>query len=527
MKPSLRILAELGPLERLALSAALGAASSFSFAPYFIWPLMIVAVCGLVWLLDAGSGGRHAAACGWFFGLGHFSLGLYWISISFEFQANMPAWLGWAAVGALAGYLSLYPALALWVSSKVWSKSPARIVIFAAFWTTTEWLRGHLLTGFPWNTVAQIWANTPILLQSARLFGSYGLSLLTVTVFASAMLALDKRRSARWGLLLAMFLAVAALIDGSWRLAAPTPARGEPLRVHLVQANIRQDLETDPERQHGILQLYEKLTADAIRLRGPGVVIWPETALEYDVEGEAQLRSRLVQSLQGNGPLILGAVGQRYGSDGVWRGSRNSLVVIAGNGAVQAVYDKAKLVPFGEYLPAGKFLSKVGLVSVAGGSARFIPGNGPATVAVAGLPPFGPLICYEIIFAGEVVQRSARPTWLLNISNDAWFGLSSGPHQHLAQARIRAVEEGLPVVRSTPTGISAVIDAYGRVRARSALGERTVITADVPGALGPTPYGRGGDWLLMALLSAWALLGASFMRMTGSRDVKGDAVARG
>lgn len=509
--------------QRLALSAALGVISAFSFAPYFLWPAMLIAFCGLVWLLDTGRGARHAAACGWLFGFGHFATGLYWISISFQFQADMPAWLGWVAVAGLASYLAVYPALALLLAWKLWSSSAVRVLVLAGAWAAAEWLRGHLLSGFPWNGVAQIWADMPIAFQSARLFGAYGLGLATVALFSSVALAADRDRRARTALLLASGSVLVLLADGWWRLEAREPESGRMLRVHLVQADIRQDLKTDPERQLQILASYESMTRDVLRQRGPGLVIWPETAVEYDVEGDGVTRFRLARLLGGRGTLILGAVGQAIAPDGTWVGSRNSLLAVDAGGAVTAVYDKRKLVPFGEYLPASRLLAGLGLRSVAAGSARFVAGSRPETLA-PDVPPFSPLICYEIIFPGEVVDPRARPDWLLNISNDAWFGNSSGPHQHLAQARLRAVEEGLPVVRSTPTGISAVIDPLGRVMARTRLGERVALTASVPPPAPKTLYAAIGDKLFFLVLAAILFLGA-FNRLRGNstqRSSSGD-----
>ena len=505
MQPQ-RLLSKMSRRSRSAVALALGVASAFSFAPYSLWPLMLGAFCGLVWLLDAKLGSKDAAALGWLFGFGQFSVSLYWISISFQFQADMPAWLGFVAVAALAGYLALYPALALWLASRSWTDSPSRILILAASWTATEWLRGHLLTGFPWTMVAQVWSETPVMLQAARLFGAYGLTLFTVALIATVALLVDRRASARRYLLIAAASASLLFLDGWRRLQDGESPLREDLRVHLVQADVRQDLEADPERQRGILELYERMTAAALRLRGPGIVIWPETAVEYDIEGDRYGRIRLAQTIGESGTLILGAVGQRLGPRGEWTGSRNSLLVVDGRGAVRAVYDKTRLVPFGEYLPAGSILSRLGLASVTGGTDRFIAGRGPATLA-PGLPPFSPLICYEIIFPGAVTEAGTRPEWLLNISNDAWFGDSWGPYQHFAQARLRAVEEGLPVVRSTPTGISGVIDPYGRVLTRTRLRERAVLTAYVPTPLPSTLYARYGDWLFLALLLAFAALG--------------------
>lgn len=510
-----RQLATWSRAKRLALSGLLGIFSAFSFAPFSLWLLMLGAFCGLVWLLDTSTSARHSAACGWFFGFGHFATGLYWISISFGFQADMPVWLGWVGVAGLAGYLAIYPALALWLASKLWSSSPARVLVLAGTWAAAEWLRGHLLSGFPWNAVAQIWADTAIMFQSVRFFGAYGLGLLTVALFSSLALVADRTRAARAAMLLAPFGASLLLADGWWRVTAGQPASERMLRVHLVQANIRQDLKMNPERQLEILTTYEDMSLDALRERGPGLVIWPETAVQYDVEGDGVTRFRLARLLGGQGTLILGAVGQRTAPDGRWIGSRNSLLAVAADGDVTAVYDKRRLVPFGEYLPASSLLARIGLRSLAAGSARFLPGDRAETLA-PGVPPFSPLICYEIIFPGEVVNPSARPEWLLNISNDAWFGNSSGPHQHLAQARLRAVEEGLPVVRSTPTGISAVIDPLGRVTARTTLGERTVLTATVPPPMGETIYARRGDGLFFLLAAASLVIGA-FTRFRSRR----------
>lgn len=265
-----------------------------------------------------------------------------------------------------------------------------------------------------------------------------------------------------------------------------------------------------------MMQAYEKLTA-SVADRGRGIIIWPETAIQYDVEGDGVTRHRLAALLPNGGTLIVGAVGQAYSPDGRWLGSRNSLVVVNAKAEVAAVYHKAKLVPFGEFLPATSLVSRLGLSALAARGSRFLPGQGPVTLA-SGTPAFSPLICYEIIYSGAVVAPGPRPRWILNISNDAWLGDSPGPHQHLAQARLRAVEEGLPVVRSTPTGISSVIDPFGRVLARTSLGERTVLTAGVPAPAAPTLYSRLGDWMFLLLLSVCFMAGAGGHRRSGTNE---------
>lgn len=495
------LMSKVGRHQRMALSGVLGAVSAFSFAPYSVWPLMLISLALLVLLLDASQSRREAASVGWIFAFCQFFVSLFWISAAFEFQADMPAWVGFIAVGALAAYLAIYPALALWLAAQFWSGAPIRVLIFATFWTAAEWLRGHMLTGFPWNTTAQIWSDTPIILQSVRLAGPYALTLFTVALSASAALAAEFSASARRLMLLMTALGAIVAVDGWWRLHKGGAAPVDGFRVHLIQANVRQDVEADPRRQLAILELYESLTAKALEQNGIAPVIWPETAIEYDIEGDELGRVRLARVIGQSGLLILGTVGRHLGPAAEFLGARNSMLVLDGSANVRAVYDKTKLVPFGEYLPAAKILSRVGLSSVAAGSTRFVPGTGSVTLA-PGIAPFSPAICYEIIFPRTIIPSRARPDWILNISNDAWFGESWGPYQHFAQARLRAVEEGVPVVRSTPTGISGVIDPYGRVVAQTHLGERVVLSAVVPASLAPTPYSLAEDWLFFGLLIA-------------------------
>jgi apolipoprotein N-acyltransferase len=493
-------LARLSFGAQLAASLAAGAISSLAFAPHFLWPLYLVGIAPLVGLLDASAGPRRAALLGWAFGIGHFALGLRWLAVAFEFQAAMPAWLGWIAVVALAAVLAIYTALVLALAAALWSPGPSRVLVLAAAWALGEWLRGRLLTGFPWNTAAQIWADTPAVLQVASLAGGFGLSFLTVAAFAALAAVGDGTRAGRRSALAALILGAGIVGFGVLRVpAAAGPFPADPLALHIVQADVRQDIKWDAGRQLEILERYEGMTRQALAARGPGLVIWPETATLYDVT-DAQTRQRLARLLPAGGRLVLGAM-RPVRQDGRMRGARNSLVVLDARGAVEAAYDKAHLVPFGEYLPARGWLTQLGLSRLVPGAIDFIPGQGTVTLAVPGMPAFSPLICYEIIFANRAVDPARRPGWLLNLSNDAWFGMSSGPHQHLAQARLRAVEQGLPVVRATPTGISAVIDPYGRLMRQLPLGARGVLTSELPAALSSTVYARAGDGPLLALVA--------------------------
>lgn len=508
--PVLAGLARLSFGAQLAVSFAAGAIASLAFAPHFLWPAYLIGIAALVALLDAGAGPRRAALLGGAFGIGHFALGLSWLAVAFEFQASMPTWLGWIAVVALAAALAVYSGLVLAVAAALWSRGPGRALVLAAAWALGEWLRGRLLSGFPWNTAAQIWADTPAVLQVASLAGGYGLSFLTVAAFAALATAVDRSRAGRRAALGALALGVGIIVVGALRIptaAGPFPAA--PLALHIVQADVQQDIKWDAGRQLEILERYEAMTRAALAGRGPGLVIWPETATLYDVT-DAQTRQRLARLLPAGGRLVLGAMRPVRQDEGRMSGARNSLVVLDARGAIEAAYDKVHLVPFGEYLPARGPLTQLGLSRLVPGAIDFIPGRGATTLAVPGVPAFSPLICYEIIFADRAVDPRRRPAWILNLSNDAWFGMSSGPHQHLAQARLRAVEQGLPVVRATPTGISAVIDPYGRLMRQLPLGARGVLTSDLPAALSSTVYARAGDGPLLALVALG--LGAGLWR---------------
>ena len=485
---------------RALVSAGVGAASSFAFAPDYLWSLLLVGVVVLVWLLDTRPGIARAALLGWAFGLGHFALGLQWVSVAFQFQSAMPAWLGGLGVLGLAAVLALYTGAATALAAALWSSTCARALVLAAAWTLAEWLRGSLFTGFPWNSAAQIWADTPAIAQFASLAGSSGLSLLTIAAFASVGVAMDGTRSARRLFLGLLAVAVVVVVYGTMRVPAANPASPALLRVHLVQADVAQDVKGNWQRQLEILERYEAMTANVLAERGPGLVVWPETATLYEVDHPAT-RERLAHLLPRDGRLVLGALRyQRVG--GRIASARNSLVVLNARARIEAAYAKSRLVPFGEYLPARTWLERLGLHRLVPGNLVIMPGGGATTLSVPSLPAVSPLICYEIIFPGRVVDPDRRPAWLLNISNDAWFGDSSGPHQHLAQARLRAIEQGLPVVRSTPTGISAVIDPFGRIRGDLPIGEQGVLTGDVPVGLPPTLYARYGDTpaLLVVLL---------------------------
>jgi apolipoprotein N-acyltransferase len=384
-----------------------------------------------------------------------------------------------------------------------------RIVLFAVFWTALEWVRAWVLTGFPWNLIGTVWTFSDAMIQLAAVAGVYGLSLLTVMVAAMPAVLADSAggpRARAWQPVAAAFAALALVwAGGLLRLAGADEATVPGVRLRLVQPNIPQTLKWDPaqRQQHVVKQIRMSLRPPSapsqdIPARPPTHVIWAETAVPYYVANEPALLAALGSVVREGGAVIVGAprtTPEPSTPFQVW----NSLHAIDAKGRVIATYDKFHLVPFGEYVPFRKWLP---IAKITHGATDFSRGPGPQTLTIPGLPPVSPLICYEAIFPATARAREPwrRPGWLLNLTNDAWFGISSGPHQHLAAARLRAVEEGLPLVRVANNGISGIVDAYGRIRARLGLGLEGVIDGDLPVALAAPPaYGHYGDRMTLAI----------------------------
>ncbi len=488
---------------RRALAAlALGIAATAALPPWGAVPLLVPAFTGLVWLIDGSARARRpslaAALAGWWFGVGHFTTGLYWISQAMLVDAASHAWLIPIAMAALGMGLGLFSALAAWLTymavSRGWVAGAGRVLAFAGAWTLVEWLRGWVFTGLPWHVAGYAWSAVEAMLQPAALFGVWGLTLLTVAACAMPAALADGRR-ARLAVMGAALAVAAAWVGGALRLAtAPDGGNVPGVRLRLVQASIPQRLKWVPELRAQHLQTYIALSNQpaAAGEAPPNFVIWPETAVPYFLNEDGAARLAVSRAVPPGGALITGTM-RTDGQGTFW----NSLVAIDDAANVTGLYDKAHLVPFGEYVPLRGILP---LDRLTPGQGDFTPGPGRATLRLPGLPAFSPLICYEAIFPARVVMRSGRPAWMLNLTNDAWFGTGAGPRQHLAIARLRAVEEGLPLVRAAGTGISAVIDAHGRIVARLEIGVAGVLDAGLPRALdGTTPYGRFGDWWLAAL----------------------------
>jgi apolipoprotein N-acyltransferase len=485
-------------LNRFSGVAALGAGlvSATGFAPLGLWPLTIIALAVLVHLVANARTAWHAARIGWLFGLGNFVLGLNWIATAFTYQAAMPAWLGWVAVVLLSLYLGVYPALATALAWVMRGNRLAFVLALAGAWIANEWLRATVFTGFAWNPIGAVWVGLPGV-EAARLIGTYGLSALGI--LAGGALWLAAARHGRAALIAAALPAAAVLFGlvAPWTSGPPGP----PIRI--VQPNIaQQDKWRDDFRE----ETWRRLAVlTGLPRAEPRIVFWPEVAVPDYLADEPQARTRAATLLGPRDLLLTGAVSLEMRGDQV-TAARNSLFGLDAAGRILGRYDKAHLVPYGEYLPMRPILSAIGLSRLAPGDLDFLPGPGPRNVLLPGVGPMGVQICYEMIFSGNVVDPADRPRFLFNPSNDAWFG-RWGPPQHLAQARLRAVEEGLPVIRSTPTGISAVVDADGRLLA--ALPWRTMgsIDARLPAARSATPFARLGNLLAFAFAAVLGIAG--------------------
>ena len=494
----------------------LGAAAAAAMAPFFFWPLLALIFPALIWLLDGGERRPvlRAAFIGFWFGFGFFLAGLYWVGFAFTVDAKTFAWMIPFVAVLFPGGLALFTAIAFAAARALWSQGLPRLLAFAFCFSACEFLRGHILGGFPWNLMGYAWAYMPAPIQASSLIGIYGLSLLTILAASSPAALIDsaaKSSRSDWRARLAPVagLALIALIwaFGVMRLDDATGARVPGMRLRLVQPDIAQADKYRPELRWVNWQALLDLTARK-GIETVTHVIWPEAAPPFLLAQNPQALSEIARILPPRAVLLTGAV-RAENASGKPR-FYNGFVAIDSDGQIIASYDKTHLVPFGEYLPLEGALETLGLTKLTGGLGAFASGEGVRTLSAPGAPPFSPLICYEIIFPAAVTENGKRPLWLLNVTDDSWFGDTSGPRQHLAIARVRAVEEGLPVVRVANTGISTVIDAYGRVGAKLDYGTTGTIDAGLPAALPETLYARLGDGpygVMLALCGLAAMLG--------------------
>ncbi|HET6468034.1 MAG TPA: apolipoprotein N-acyltransferase [Geminicoccaceae bacterium] len=489
-----------------ATAWALGMLAALALPPVHFLPGLL-GFAGLLHLARQNPAPWRLFRLGWSFGFGWFLAGLYWVAIAFLTDVERFGPFAIPAVLALTGGLALLPGLALLASGwRRWRSVAAQALVFAAAWTVAEIVRGDVGLRFPWNPVALVWAVSDGMLQSLAWLGTWGLSLVTVAAAALPAALLERGGGAepagrrQWRAPLAGAVALLALWGGGSFRLPPAAAPPDGLRLRVVQANVAQHHKWDPELRLDWFRRHLQLST-APGGPVPELIVWPESAVPYQIEEEPVVRDAIAQVVPENGLVLAG--GDRYELEREPPVAFNSLFALDGTGTVRGRYDKVDLVPFGEFMPFRAVFGAVGLKKLTEGTIDFVPGPGRRTVALDGIPPFSPLICYEVIFPGRATADGDRPAWLLTITNDAWFGTSSGPYQHLAMARMRAVEEGLPLVRAANTGISVVTDAYGRVLASLALNETGVIDSALPPALpAATPARRWGPPITALLLLA-------------------------
>ncbi|GGI71556.1 apolipoprotein N-acyltransferase [Polymorphobacter multimanifer] len=556
----------LDPRLRLPLAFAAGVATALGFAPTDFWILAILGTAMLVGLVDTAPSRRNAAATGWVWGFAMFATSLTWIATAFTFQSAMPAAMGWVAVLGLSAFLALYPMIASVAARALPQPGLARLLVLAGAFMITEWLRGVLFSGFSWNPLGVAWLASPGIAQLARDIGAQGLSGLMVIAGGGLWLLLGPQRTLTQrgvGVAIAAFMLLSGLIGRTYIQNVYFP--DNPTLV-IVQPNIGQDEKYDEGANARHLERYLAITREAVAdstmggaveeersdqqaaapfagvdenaersggdqnppeqevgstisetLAGadlaerPNLVIWSESAVFGLPEEDPALRRKLATVLRPRDLLLFGGVAAERDAAGNIDKLRNSLFVLDASARILARYDKAHLTPLGEYVPARGIMETIGLARLAPGGIDFAPGPGPKTFSLPGIPPFSAMICYEIIFGGRVTEYGQRPAWIVNISNDAWFG-PTGPPQHLAQARLRSIEEGLPLARATPTGISAVIGPSGGIFAQQDAGISGFIRTTLPPPLPATPSAIYGDQIPLGLSGLLLISGVVLWR---------------
>jgi apolipoprotein N-acyltransferase len=488
---------------RAALAFAAGAFSALGFAPVEFSPALLLGFAILLLLLDGTDESPHpmraGALAGWAFAFGQYLIGWHWIGYAFLVDPAAHLWQMPFALLILTSGLALWAGIACGLAVYFWQplfigkNRTARLLVFAILYAAGEWVRGHALTGFPWNLPAYGWGASLAVLQSTSVIGAYGLSFLTV-LFGASLAELTTGRCKSACAMLLLFLALWGF--GVWRLAQHPTRFVQNVQLRLVQPGVPQREKDNPVYY---ARNWQRLLDLSTRPGNPTHIIWPEAApppLLFD--RSAYARDEVALLTAQNRVLIAGATHFQRGPDRV--SFFNSLYIFAPGGALSAIYDKFHLVPFGEYVPFAPILNKIGITKLTAGDVGFDSGDGPHTYKVPGAPLMTPLICYEIIFPGAVTDHQQRPGWFVNVTDDSWFGPWAGPYQHLLIARVRAIEEAIPVARAASTGISAVIDPVGRLTASLGLGKMGVVDARLPAALAPSLYSRLDDVVFLLML---------------------------
>lgn len=507
-----RLVGANAPWRRRGVTFAAGALATLGHAPFQLTPLYVLAIVLLVWLLDEASSRprpiRAAFGAGFWFGLGHFTTGLYWISSAFlvDSEAWGPIW-GVPATLALAGGMALFWAAGSALAMAFWTSDARRVPTFALALFAAEWVRGHLFGGFPWLLPGYAWAPGEPISQLASVIGIYGLTLLTLLFAATPATFVDVRESAgrRFGPVLVAALVLGLAFGwGAQRIArAPIEPPGAQPIVRVADSGLSQAEKWiyHPRQEWRVLGRYLEASGAAEDSRA-AILIWPEGAIPvvnfYMLENQEFL-DVLGRGL-GDRALIVGLTRRELrGGEVVHYNSAAVIDGVSGVPRLGQIYDKNRLVPFGEFMPLWRYISGLNIAPLQRIGAGFEAGAPPTRLIVPEAAPALVLICYEAIFPGMTPRGDERPGWLVSVTNDAWFGQGSGPHQHYAMARFRAIEEGLPMARAAAGGISAIVDSMGR-QVAATNNRRTYAEAQLPAALPETLYARGGHYALATLL---------------------------
>ena len=511
---------------RRAIAFVSGAVGALALPPFSIFALIAIPLTVAVWLIDGARDQRSgrtltaslraAFGAGWWMGFGYFLAGLWWVGSALLVEADKFAWALPLAVVALPAALAVFPGVGFALARALWSPGPWRIFALAFGLGMAEWARGLLFTGFPWNDLGMALGVNLTLAQTASLVGLHGLAFLTIAIFAAPATLWrvgDSRLDPAPTIAAALALVLMAAF-GEFRLMAPESATVPGVKLRLIQPNVAQDdASFGPENSQAILRRYFDLSERAASPDRSGIrdvthLIWPESAFPFILSRDPQALSEIVDFLKDGATLITGAA-RREDGNGPPR-YFNSIEIVGRDGLSAQRYDKQHLVPFGEYVPFASLLERAHITQMVDIPGGFEPGSGRRILHIPGMPDAMPLICYEAIFPielGDLASRAERPGWLLNVTDDAWFGLTPGPYQHFAQARLRTIELGLPLVRDGNTGISAVLDGLGREIAVAPLGAEGVVDAELPVALAPTLQARLGS--AGAMLIGLAFLAAA------------------
>ncbi len=498
-----------------------GCLSALSFAPFYFFPTYMITLPFLLVVAIRSSNRLNAFFNGYIFGIGHFFAGLYWIGNSFAVEPSLPDWAGFIMVAVLAAYLAVFIGVVTCGIKYFHHKHDLKkhlvsiVLTFVVLWSVGEWLRGILFTGFPWNLSGYIFGFSDIMLQSTAVWGIYGLTIIVLTLTFIPFLTLEKRYQIS-APVIGAFIVLFLYLYGANRIPEQLEYN-EDVNLRIVQANIKQKDKWPIDNWGKNLITYMDMS-EAEQSSGPVHIIWPETAIIYSLS-EENLRRQLISKIlpPEGGTVFTGFPRRQYDPEG--RKVYNSLIAIDENGEIEGIYDKSHLVPFGEYIPSfiRTIILSLGLDKIFTGGQGFSHGPGPSTLNIDGLPPVGVLICYEVIFPGQVVNVKERPDWLLNITNDAWYGDSTGPHQHLLQTRVRSIEEGIPIIRSAGTGISAVIDSYGRVLNKAPLNKKMVINSRLPKEIEDrTFYSMLKEWTFACIIIIYVFANIVVCRRSGA-----------